>query len=116
MDNFEIIVKRVADFSHLLHERGINVRFLGMIALETKHNFIKEQVTREILARSIKVLLRDGLYFLQKQFTKDYEADAKKFIIYYLNEVFAVDDRETSVSIWQLLSELVLIKIFFYLF
>ena len=109
LDNFEVIVKRIADLSTLLHERGINIRFLGMIALETKHNFIKEQVIREILARSIKVLIRDGLYFLRKKYTKDYETDAKKFVVYYLNEIFANNDRETSVSIWQLLSDLVMI-------
>jgi len=107
LNNLEITVRSSREFSTVLHERGINIRYLGAIAAEATHNFIREVAIREVLARSIKVLIRDGLDFLKRQTNKDYDADAKKFVVYYLNEVFTRTERESSLNIWQLLTELV---------
>jgi hypothetical protein len=40
------------------------MRYLGKIALHVSHNFIKELAVREVVVRTIKVLIRDGLSFL----------------------------------------------------
>jgi len=108
VDNFDIILKNIREFCILLHKRGINLRYLGIIATDSKHNFVRELCIREIIARSIKALIREGLYFLKKQTGVEQEADTKKFIVYYLNEIFTMKDRESSANIWQLLTELVL--------
>lgn len=108
VDNFDIILKNIREFCILLHKRGINLRYLGIIATDSKHNFVRELCIREIIARSIKALIREGLYFLKKQTGVEQEADTKKFIVYYLNEIFKMKDRESSANIWQLLTELVL--------
>jgi len=69
------------DLTELMHTRGINMRYLGRLVLDCKHNFAKELAVREVLARSVKVLIRDGLSFLREQATGTYEQDCKKLII-----------------------------------
>jgi hypothetical protein len=83
------------------------MRYLGKLALEVKHNFMRELFIREILARSIKVLIRDAQSFLREQITEDLNMDSKKLVIQYLNEIFTSEVRESSREIWNLLSELV---------
>jgi len=107
VDNFDVVVKNMREFCALLHKRGINLRYLGVIAVESKHNFVRELSIREIIARSIKALIREGLYFLKKQTGGEHEADAKKFIVYYLNEIFTMKERDSSTNIWQLLTDLI---------
>lgn len=90
---------------NLIREHGINVRYLGRFATEIEHNHLRELATREIIARSIKVLVRDGLSFLRDEpngFTKE---DIKKCVIHYLNEIFTRDNRESSIKVWEFLTE-----------
>jgi len=113
VDNFDILMKNMREFCALLHKRGINLRYLGIIATDSKHNFVRELAIREIIARSVKALIREGLYFLKKQTGGEYEADTKKFIVYYLNEIFTMKERDSSTNIWQLLTDLVLLGLEF---
>eukprot|EP00743_Colponemidia_sp_Colp-15_P010245 GILK01011263.1.p1 GENE.GILK01011263.1~~GILK01011263.1.p1 ORF type:complete len:1014 (+),score=191.11 GILK01011263.1:62-3103(+) len=89
------------------HHRGINMRFLGRMAVEAPHNHVRELAVREILARTIKVLIRDGLSFLTEDPNGFVEMDAKKMVIHYLNEVFTAENRESSMTIWDYITDLV---------
>lgn len=62
-----------------MHKRGINMRYLGRIAQSAKLSHIRELCVREMLARTIKVLIRDGLSFLERVDTED----AKAWRIFY---------------------------------
>eukprot|EP00744_Colponema_vietnamica_P001049 GILI01001788.1.p1 GENE.GILI01001788.1~~GILI01001788.1.p1 ORF type:complete len:1045 (+),score=336.05 GILI01001788.1:182-3316(+) len=90
-----------------MHRRGINLRCLGRMAVETPHNHLRELAVREILARTIKVLVRDGLSFLAEDPSGFTEEDVKKCVLHYLNEVFTVDSRQSSLTIWEYITDLV---------
>jgi protein TIF31 len=47
-----------------MHRRGINSTFLGKIAVLSAYNFTRELAVREVLTRTIAMLVRDGLSFL----------------------------------------------------
>ena len=96
------------ELTESMHRRGINMRFLGRVATEAKHNFHRELAVREIFARSIKVLIRDGLSFLKEEPSGFTIVDVKKCVLYYFNEIFSNETRETSTSIWESLTDLVL--------
>lgn len=113
LNNLEVIPSCSWDLTYNFHKRGINMRYLGLIALDVKHNFMRELMIREILARSIKVLIRDAQSFLRDQTIEDTNLDAQKLIIKYLNEIFTIENRQSSREIWELLSELVILIKFF---
>lgn len=90
-----------------MHKHGINMRLLGRVAIEATFNFHRELAVREIVARSIKVLIRDGLSFLKDEPNGFSVEDVKKCVLYYYNEIFTKEGRQSSVSIWESLTELV---------
>jgi hypothetical protein len=107
LNNMDIVPNSSFALTELMHSRGINMRYIGRISLEVKHNFARELLVREALARSIKVLVRDGQSFLKDQISEESGLDAKKLMIQYLNEIFTPENRSSSKNIWALLSELV---------
>lgn len=62
----DLIITNSEDLKNEMHKRGINMRYTGRLVLDCKHNFIKELAVREVLSRSIKVLVRDSLTFLRE--------------------------------------------------
>jgi len=82
--------KNSKELTHAFHKRGINIRYLGRMATEIKHNFLKEIAVREILARAIKVLIRDGLSFLKDEPNGFTIEDVKKCVLHYLNEILTL--------------------------
>ena len=85
-----------------LHARGINMRFLGKLAAAVRYNHTRELMVREMIARTVKVLIRDGLSFLE-----DYnENDAKAVIVHYLNQIFTPEETDASLTIWKYIEEL----------
>jgi hypothetical protein len=81
------------------------MRFLGRIAMNTNHNFIKELCVREVVIRTIKILIRDGLSFLiedEKGFNHD---DVRKGVLHYYNEIFTLDERKSSTKVWEYITK-----------
>jgi len=79
-----------------MKSRGINERYLGRLATQCQHNFVKEMAVREILAIGMEVLVKDGLSFLRDEpngYTLD---DVKKCVLHYLNEILTTKDRPSS--------------------
>lgn len=76
-----------------MHARGIGTAFLGKIAVLGKHNFTRELAVREVLARTIKMLIRDGLSFLVEDSADFSHDDVRKCILHYFNEIFTLEDR-----------------------
>ena len=93
LNNMEVVPNSSQSLTEMMHSRGINMRYLGRISLEVKHNFIRELIVREALSRSIKVLIRDGQSFLKDQTNDESGLDAKKLLIQYLNEIFTSENR-----------------------
>jgi len=85
-----------------MHERGINVRYIGTIAQQVNLSPIREICVREMIARTVKVLIRDGLSFMETPSMDD----AKAIVCHYINEVFTTDERESSNTMWQFVSDL----------
>jgi len=75
----------------LMHERGLNMRNVGRLAMEAKMNHTKELAVIEVVARCAKLLIRDVLTVLaetspsEKRFTTE---NIKKCILHYLHEIF----------------------------
>lgn len=91
-----------AELTEAMHKRGVNVRNLGRVAHEATLNHVREMSVREMLARTVKVLIRDGLSFLEKYD----EHDAKTVVLHYLNEVFTSAQTEGSLTLWKYIDEL----------
>jgi len=89
-----------------MHKRGINTRYLGRIANESRYNHLRELAVREMLARTIKVLIRDGLSFL----VEPDEEDAKAVVVHYLNECLTRVESDAHVTIWKYIDELLFKK------
>ena len=111
IQNFDHNPRTSFELTTLMHNRGINMRYLGRIALDASYNYVRELAVREILSRSIKVLIRDGLSFLKEEPNGFNQIDIKKCILHYLNEVFTSEERQSSKIIWEFLSDLVSIRI-----
>ena len=89
-----------------MHRRGINCRYLGRIANECSYNHLRELAVREMVARVIKVLIRDGLSFL----VEPDEEDAKAVVVHYLNECLTRMESDAHVTIWKYIDELLFKK------
>jgi hypothetical protein len=88
-----------------MHKKGINATFLGKIAVQGAHNFTRELAVREVLTRTIKMLIRDGISFLVDDpggFSHD---DIRKVILHYFNEIFTLEDRTSSTKTWEFITE-----------
>ena len=67
---------------------------------------MRELAVREMLARTIKVLIRDGLSFL----VEPDEEDAKAVVVHYLNECLTRVESDAHVTIWKYIDELLFKK------
>ena len=88
-----------------MHAQGISMKFLGRIALTTNHNFIKELAVREVLVRTVKILIRDGLSFLIEDENGFNHEDVRKSILHCFNEIFTLDERKSSMKTWEYITE-----------
>eukprot|EP00698_Gefionella_okellyi_P020152 TRINITY_DN6297_c0_g1_i1.p1 TRINITY_DN6297_c0_g1~~TRINITY_DN6297_c0_g1_i1.p1 ORF type:complete len:1269 (+),score=363.22 TRINITY_DN6297_c0_g1_i1:61-3867(+) len=102
LDNLQCTPLNGKQLSEEMHKRGINIRYLGKLAADVKYNHVRELCVREILARTIKVLTRDGISFLPHY----NENDAKTVVLHYLNEIFSPVESESSMTVWKYIEEL----------
>ena len=60
-------------------------------------NHIRELCVIEVIARSAKLLIKDGLTFLADDEEAGFQADnIKKCVLHYLLEIFNVDDQNLN--------------------
>ena len=107
MEELEICPKNSEELNFFMKQRGINLRYLGRMATECEYNFLKELAVREILALSIKVLVRDGLSFLRDEPNGYTMEDVKKCVLHYLNEIFTLEERASSKQLWSFVTDLI---------
>jgi hypothetical protein len=63
-NNIEIDPLNGEQLSRAMHSRGINLRYIGRICTQADLNHIRELCVIEVIARSAKLLIKDGLTFL----------------------------------------------------
>lgn len=90
-----------------LHSRGISIRNLGKICTKAQLNNVREIAVIDILARSIKLLCKDGLSFLADDNDAGYNSETiKKYVLHYLVEIFAMDEfKGSSQNLWDFVTE-----------
>ena len=54
------------ELKELMHQRGIPLRHLGKICTVSTLNHTREIAVTEVIARSAKILIKDGLTFLSE--------------------------------------------------
>jgi len=91
----------------VLHSRGISIRNLGQICTKAQLNNVREIAVTDILARSIKLLCKDGLSFLAEDSETGYtSANIKKYILHYFVEIFAQEEfKGSSQHLWDFVTE-----------
>ena len=102
---YEEIISSV-DLVTKMQSRGINSRYLGVIAKDSKFNHIRELAVIEILAKSIKNILKDALAQLQEDSLLDDTFTYRKlkdYIVKFLNEVLSIGRQDSQ--IWEYLTE-----------
>jgi DNA topoisomerase VI subunit B len=93
LNNMTEIPRSSADIEEIMHTRGINMRHLGKLANETTRNYMREFLIREIVSRSSKAIIKDGLSFLRNEPNGFSQIDVKKCVLYYLNQIFTKENR-----------------------
>ena len=54
------------ELKELMHQRGIPLRHLGKICTVAELNHTREIAVTEVIARSAKILIKDGLTFISE--------------------------------------------------
>ncbi|EGR34581.1 hypothetical protein IMG5_006670 [Ichthyophthirius multifiliis] len=78
MENLDFLPLDSYQISNVLHENGVNVRFLGEIYKLSKLKFIKELCQVEIVSRICKKILRNNIYDCKRNF---FQGEMKNFQI-----------------------------------
>lgn len=58
MNNIDFIYVHPKELSQMMHFQGVNMRYLGKIYSKTDDQFMKSCLLSEIMARTIKKLLK----------------------------------------------------------
>ena len=92
LENIEVQFCNSGELSALLHEYGVNMRYLGVLLERVNLNWIKEIVMSEICARSAKNFinfdLQDCLLNLSESNAENVRNFQVKQVIGFLNKVF----------------------------
>lgn len=84
------------------------MRHLGLVCTKADLNHIRELCVIEVIARSGKLLIKDGLTFLSEDEDAGFKsANIKQCILHYLHEIFNTDESQASSaqSIWDFITE-----------
>lgn len=90
--------------------RLLNQQYSYIFQVQLYH--IREMAVIEVIARSAKLLIKDGLTFLADDEDAGFKSDnIKKCILHYLLEIFNMDEyRQTSTqNIWDFITEHVML-------
>jgi protein TIF31 len=94
--SLEVTVIETVSLTRTLHERGVNMRYLGQVAnLCTEHTeFIRRLLIQEMIARACKHALRQ---IIEAAFQKD-EGTVPVVVASYLNALFGVPDLNATAA------------------
>lgn len=84
------------------------MRHLGLVCTKADLNHIRELCVIEVITRSAKLLVKDGLTFLADDEEAGFQvANIKKCVLHYLLEIFNAEDSTASSaqSIWDFITE-----------
>ena len=77
------------ELREVMHSRGVPLRMLGKICTTAQLNHTREIAVTEVVARSAKLLMLDGIRFLSSDDENAFTgANLKKLIASYLREIF----------------------------
>jgi hypothetical protein len=91
-----------ADLVLLMHSRGINLRYLGIVANACSFKHHHQLCMQEIVARTVKTLIRDSLSLVSNPTAESLST----LFVRYLNEVFCGVPSESSITVWKYVEEL----------
>ena len=97
--NEEYMLIDAEHLGRLAHNKGINIRFLGRLALKASCSYVREIACVLIISRGIKRLVLNALDNL-----KD-DQDPKDIILLYLNHLLSLVDTTISRNLWQQLTQ-----------
>lgn len=73
------------------------MRHLGLVCTKAELNHIRELCVIEVIARSAKLLVKDGLTFLSEDEDAGFKsANIKQCVLHYMHEIFNNDDSLAS--------------------
>jgi hypothetical protein len=102
LDSMEITPATGFELVTLMHAQGLNARHLGHIATLAHYNHIRELAVREMLARTVKRLVLDGLSFLERPTLES----SRVIIAHYFNQVFTSQATEDSAIVWKYIRDI----------
>lgn len=83
----------------LAHNKGINIRFLGRLALKASCSYVREIACILIVSRAAKKLVLEALDSIED------DKDPKDVILSYLNHILSLVDTANSKKMWLKLTE-----------
>ena len=85
--------------ARIAHNKGINIRFLGRLALKASCNYVREIACILVLSRGIKRLILNGISSIKNL------QDPRDVILCYLNNILSVVETVISKKLWTQLTE-----------
>ena len=89
-------IKRGAEISPFLHERGINVRHMGLVYHHCANDEVRTALLAEMVARTIKNLMRHAAREAVQRWSRADIAGVRKLYTELLNLVFQMSDASTA--------------------
>lgn len=110
-NKMEEMVYASSQLEKVMHERGISLRYFGKLASGLRNNFLREVVVRDMLARSMKIIIRNSMESLRELSSKMTENQLKKTICYYLNIFFNFSStNHETIELWDTIAKMVKLK------
>ena len=112
-NNVEVDPLNGEQLKRVMHSCGINMRYIGRLCTQAELNHIRELCVIEVIARSAKLLIKDGLTFLADDEEAGFQTqNIKKCVLHYLLEIFNYQGDSTPMAssgsvqnIWDFITE-----------
>ena len=98
-NNKEYMLMDAEHLGRLAHNKGINIKFIGRLALKTTYNYIREIACILVISRGIKRLILNAVSSI-----KDSQ-DPRDVILSYLNHLLSIVETPLSKKLWTQLTD-----------
>ena len=79
------------ELKNLMHRRGLPLRYMGKICTLAELNHSREIAVTEVIARAVKIIIKDGLQFLSEDDEAGFTSvNIKSCVLHYLHEIFSL--------------------------
>ena len=108
IENFVLDVSTSKDISRHIKENGIPEVYLSQLAQRTNKNYLRELMVREMLANTIKGLIKGSFAFLRKSSHKTTDYNLKQCLCYHFNRIFdTITQKHDSDAEWNNICDIV---------